>query len=260
MTGGHAGIILLARLGSTRLPGKSLLPVCGRPVIAHQIDRLRLSRRSERLVLATTTLVSDDPLEAAARSAGIDCFRGSVNDVVLRLADAASAHGLDFIAVVGGDDVFCEGESIDRVIEHNALHPSDFITIEGLPFGTTPFGVATSALRRVLQIKPGEYTDGWERYLTDTGLFRTASLAVDDPALAHPELRLDLDYDEDFALVEAIYQRLYTPGSVPDLRRIVRLLTKEEPALALINRVAHERWIANRKSMPLPLRENVAAK
>lgn len=249
----RAGTVVLARMGSSRLPGKSLLDVRGRPVIMHQFDRLRLSRRSEVLVLATTTLQQDDALARVAEQAGIPCFRGSVNDVVLRLSDAACAYELDFLAVVGGDDVFCDGEFVDRVIEYNERSSVDFVTIDRLPFGASPFGVAASALRRVLEIKPGEYTDGWERYLTDTGMFRTAKLGVDEPLLAHPEIRLDLDYDEDFALVQAIYDRLYEPGRVPDIRRILRLLLEEEPSLALINRAAHEKWLANRKAMPLPL-------
>lgn len=249
----RAGIVLLARMGSSRLPGKSLLPVCGRPVIAHQFDRLRQSRRAEAFVLATSTLPLDDQLAAAAKRAGVKCFRGSANDVVLRLSDAASAHRLDFLAVVGGDDVFCEGEFVDRLIDFDAGSPIDFVTIDGLPFGTAPFGVAAAALLRVLEIKPGEYTDGWERYLTDTGLFKTAVLSNEDPLLAHPEIRLDLDYEEDFALVKAIYERLYRPGTVPDLRRIVGLLVDEEPELALINRAAHEKWLQNRKAMPLPM-------
>jgi spore coat polysaccharide biosynthesis protein SpsF len=253
MTKRRAGIVLLARMGSSRLPGKSLLEVCGRPVIAHQFDRLRQSRKTETLVLATSTLAQDDPLEAAAQAAGVACFRGSPADVVLRLADAATKHRLDFLAVVGGDDVFCEGEFIDRVIDFDQRSPIDFISIDGLPFGTAPFGVDAKALRKVLEIKPGEYTDGWERYLTDTGLFRTTMLQNEDPSLAHPEIRLDLDYDEDFALVKAIYERLYKPGTVPDLRRIVRLLVDEEPALAQINRAAHEKWLQNRKAMPLPM-------
>jgi spore coat polysaccharide biosynthesis protein SpsF len=227
--------------------------VCGRPIIAHQFDRLRQARRAETLVLATSTLPQDDPLAAAAKDAAVECFRGSPNDVVLRLADAAAAHRLDFLAVVGGDDVFCEGEFVDRVIDYDAASPVDFVTIDGLPFGTAPFGVAAAALRRVLEIKPGENTDGWERYLTDTGLFKTAVLSNEDPLLSHPEIRLDLDYDEDFTLVKAIYERLYEPETVPDLRRIIRLLVDEEPDLAMINRAAHEKWLLNRKAMPLPV-------
>lgn len=250
----RAGIVLLARTGSSRLPAKSLLQVCGRPVIAHQIDRLRLAKLPETVILATTTLPQDDALAAVGAEAGIEVFRGSVNDVVQRLADAATAHCLDFLAVAGGDDVFCEGEFIDRVIARNAERAVDFVTIDGLPFGTAPFGIGAAAIRRVLEIKPGEYTDGWERYLTDTGLFVTELLTTEEPLLNHPEIRLDLDYEEDFQLVKAIYERLYVPGAVPDIRSILHLLLTEAPELVLLNRVAHDKWLANRKSMPLPLK------
>lgn len=249
-----AGLALLARTGSTRLPNKSLLEVCGRPVLAHQLDRLKLSRSARPLVLATTTLPQDESLCAVARAAGMKTFRGAVNDVVQRLADVAEQFSVEFLAVVGGDDVFCEGEFVDAVVAEYQRSRADFITIADLPFGTAPFGVRASGLRRVLEIKAGEYTDGWERYFTETGLFRTVMLEPSDPLLRHPEVRLDLDYPEDFELVRAIYERLYRPGQVPDLRRILRLLLEEEPALSQLNRAAHEKWLTNRAAMPPPLR------
>jgi len=256
----RAGLALLARSGSTRLANKSMLDVCGRPVLAHQLDRLKLSRRARPLMLATTTLPADDQLCAVARAAGVEVFRGSVNDVVRRLTDAAGAFDLEFLAVVGGDDVFCEGEFVDLVIEEYERSPADFIQISGLPFGTTPFGVSVSGLRRVLEIKASEYTDGWERYLTDTGLFVTRTLDVADPVLRHPEVRLDLDYVEDLDLTRAIYQRLYRPGRVPALRSVLHLLLEEEPGLASLNREAHERWLRNRAAMPLLFKSQAAPK
>ncbi len=80
-----------------------------------------------------------------------------------------------------------------------------------------------------------------------------AELGLSEPLLRHPEIRLDLDYAEDFELVQAIYQRLYQPGQVPDLRRILRLLLEEEPALAQLNRAAHEKWLSYRAVELLPL-------
>jgi spore coat polysaccharide biosynthesis protein SpsF (cytidylyltransferase family) len=140
------------------------------------------------------------------------------------------------------------------VITEYERRRADFIQIAGLPFGTTPFGVSVSGLRRVLEIKASEYSDGWERYLTDTGLFATNTLEISEPLLRHPEVRLDLDYVEDLELVRAIYQRLYQPGTVPGLRSVMRLLLEQEPALASLNRAAHERWLENRAAMPLTLR------
>lgn len=260
MTPVRAGMVLLVRTGSTRLPAKSLLDVCGRPVLAHQIDRLKRSQRAEAIILATTTLPADDALVRVAEAAGIAVFRGSPEDVVVRLADAAVRFGLDFLAVAGGDDVFCEGEFIDAVIDEYARSRADFITIDNLPFGATPFGVSASGLRRVLEIRATDNTDGWERYFTETGLFQTKALVLPDPLLQHPEIRLDLDYPDDYELIKAIYARLYHPGEVPDLRAVLRLLLVQEPVLAQINRQAHAQWLANRgKSWPvLRLKPSVA--
>lgn len=255
----RAGLALLARTGSIRLPQKSLLEVCGRSVLAHQIDRLKLSRRARPLVLATSTLPGDEALCAIARAAGIETFQGAIHDVVQRLSDVADRFQLEFLAVAGGDDVFCEGEFVDAVITEYEQKKADFIMIEGLPFGTTPFGVSTGGLRRVLEIRADDNTDGWERFFTDTGFFRIATIKVSEPLLCHPEIRLDLDYPEDFELVKAIYQRLYQPGQVPTLRRVLRLLLEEDPTLAQINRAAHEKSLKNRATVwpPLRLKEGI---
>ena len=251
MSADRAALILLARTGSTRLPRKSLLSLHGRAVIEHQIERLRPARRADVFTLATTTLAEDDALATVAARAGIDCFRGAVDDVVQRLVDAATAVDAGFVACVGGDDVFCEPDFVDAVIEAHRRDAADFLTVGELPFGTTPFGVTVTGLREVLRLKAGGPTDGWERYFTESDRFRTAVLTVPDRALAHPELRLDLDYPEDFALIEAVYNRLYDGTRQPPLREVVELLTRREPALAALNRDAHERWKRVRASVPL---------
>lgn len=253
MSDAACGVTLLARTGSSRLPGKSLLDLCGRPVLAHQLDRLKLSRRAERIGLATTTLIEDDALCDVAHAAAIEVFRGAPNDVLRRLGDAADVFRLGFLVVAGGDDVMCEGELIDEVIAHYEHTGDDFITMDGLPFGTAPFGLTVDSLRRVLAIRADEASDGWERFFTETGLFKVSSFVSADRELHHPEIRLDLDYPEDYELLQAIYGRLYD-GDVPSLRRVLRLLVDEEPALAAINRPAHEKWLKNRAASWPPLR------
>jgi spore coat polysaccharide biosynthesis protein SpsF len=247
-----SGVVLVARTGSTRLPGKSLLDVCGRPVLAHQIERVKMSRRPCRFILATTDLPADEALCAIARSAGIDTFCGAASDVLRRLGDTAAAYKLDFMAVIGGDDVFCEGEFVDAVIAHYEETGADFITMQSVPFGTSPFGLSVAALTRVLSMRADDASDGWERFFTDTGLFRTATLRPSDAALFHPNIRLDLDYPEDYEQLKIIYERLYD-GTVPSLRRVLHLLTTE-PALAAINRSAHEKYMENRTTAWPPLR------
>jgi spore coat polysaccharide biosynthesis protein SpsF len=228
-------------------------------MLAHQIDRLKLGRRARPIVLATTTLSQDKALCEIAQAAGIEVFQGSIFDVVLRLSHVATKFHLEFMAVVGGDDVFIEGEFVDAVITEYTRRKADFITVKNLPFGTTPFGVSASGLHRVLEIRADDNTDGWERFFTDTGLFHTTTIEISDPLLCHPEIRLDLDYPEDLNLIKAIYERLYQPGQVPSLRRVLRLLLEEEPALVQISRGAQEKYLKNRATgwPPLRLKEGI---
>src|SRR5215213_2123633 len=100
-------VVITARLGSSRLPGKMLRDLRGRPVLEHVVDRMRLARRPEEIVLATTREPEDDALEAAARELGIAVFRGPTEDVLVRWRDAALEHRADMIVGCDGDDVLC---------------------------------------------------------------------------------------------------------------------------------------------------------
>lgn len=248
------GLFLVARTGSTRLPCKSMLQIQGKPMIEHQIERLKPARLPSVFALATTTLPEDEALCEVAQRCRIECFQGSIHDVVERLVRAAEHYGVEFVTCVGGDDVFCEAELVDAVIVEYTRDKADFITIADVPFGATPFGVTRSGIKTVLDIKGDASTDGWERYFTDTGFFCTKTVRLNDSTLNYPDLRLDLDYPEDYELIQAIYKRLYLSGRPPSLREVVRLLTKDEPALVEINRAVHQKWLEVRAKQALTLR------
>ena len=251
----RSGLVLLARTGSTRLPAKSLRMVQGQPLIQHQIERLRSAATPIVQVLASTTLEADRALCEIGRQAGIETFQGSAENVVERLIAVADTFDLTVLGVVGGDDVFCEGRFVDAVIDGCVRQDADFVTIADVPFGTTPFGVRVTALRQVRDLIGEGTTDGWERYL-ESRHFRAVALKLNEPALARPELRLDVDYLEDLELVTAIYERLHQQGATFSLEAVVELLTEREPQLADLNRSAHERWLANRavtvRQQPVP--------
>src|SRR5438046_10418318 len=83
--------ILQARMSSSRLPEKVLKPILGRPMLLHQLDRVRRARSLDALVVATSTDPTDDPIEALCASAGVACFRGSLDDVLDRFYRSANA-------------------------------------------------------------------------------------------------------------------------------------------------------------------------
>jgi len=107
------GVILAARTGSHRLPGKALLPLKELPMIVFLIRRLKTSTKVNRIILATTKLMEDDILAELAKTEEIDSFRGDTDDVVLRFVEAAHAFKLEYVVRVTGDCPFVDGPSLD---------------------------------------------------------------------------------------------------------------------------------------------------
>ena len=109
--------ILQARMSSSRLPGKVLKPIKGKPILEYEIKRILKSKKIDKLVLATSTDKSDDILEEFAKKIGIDCFRGDLDNVLKRYYDCAKKYKADTIIRLTGDCPVMDSEVIDSVIE-----------------------------------------------------------------------------------------------------------------------------------------------
>jgi spore coat polysaccharide biosynthesis protein SpsF len=109
-------MIVQARMGSSRLPGKVLRPVAGKPMLAWQLDQLRAVRRADRMVVATTTNPEDDPLAGLCRKWGVACYRGSEQDVLRRFAEAARTFGARTVIRICGDCPLMDPAVVDAVI------------------------------------------------------------------------------------------------------------------------------------------------
>jgi spore coat polysaccharide biosynthesis protein SpsF len=109
-------IIVQARMTSSRLPGKVLRPLAGRPMLAQQLSRLKQCQASDDIVVATTNLSTDDPVADLARAEGVGCFRGSENDVLTRFFRAAVQATADVVVRVTGDCPLVDSLVVDRVI------------------------------------------------------------------------------------------------------------------------------------------------
>jgi len=231
-------IFLSVRDKATRLPGKVLMEIKGKPIIEHLIDRLKQARVPDMVVMTTSTHPDDSRLVEIAHKNQISVFRGSEDDKLQRYLDAANKYDIGFIAVVDGDDIFCDPVLIDQVIDTFLRTGADYITCEGLPVGVTPFGVRIEALRKVCSLKDETDTEVWGGYFTETGLFKTLLLEVKE-RFRRPALRMTLDYPEDFAFFEAVFGKLYRPGEVFSLDEIMELLSRH-PEIAALNQKAQE--------------------
>ena len=133
----NCGVIIAARMGSRRLPGKAMLPLKGMPMISFLIKRLKSSKKMSNLVLATTSLQEDDILAKTAEDDGVTVFRGNRDDVVKRFVEAAAAFNLSHVVRVTGDCPFVDGDSLDYCLEKcDRLSEFDLVTTKGrFPIG-----------------------------------------------------------------------------------------------------------------------------
>src|SRR6266849_2137746 len=109
-------IIVQARMTSTRLPGKVLMNLAGRPMLAQQIRRLKRCREADEIVIATTTNASDDPIITVAEREGVRWFRGSEHDVLSRYVGAAHEARAEVVARITADCPLIDPEQTDAVI------------------------------------------------------------------------------------------------------------------------------------------------
>ncbi len=231
---------ITARLKSTRLPRKVLKPILGEPMLVHMIRRLRLAKRPERIVLCTSTIAEDDPLEAVAREEGIEVFRGDPDDVLARLLAAAEAFDVDLVASCTADCPFVDPPHLDRLIDLMAERRADYVKIDGLPFGTFCYGLRRTALAEACALKATRETEVWGGYFTETERFRCETLAVAEARLRRPELRLTVDEAPDFEVVRRVIEALHRPGRVFGLDEIVAWLDAH-PEVAALNAAVQQK-------------------
>lgn len=115
-----------ARMTSSRLPGKVLLPIGGIPVLEMMIERLKRSHYLDAICVATTTNSDDDAVEALAKRLGVACFRGSESDVLGRVLGAAQSVGGDIIVEAMADSPFVDPALVDRGIEEFFARDVDY--------------------------------------------------------------------------------------------------------------------------------------
>lgn len=133
-------VIVQARMTSTRLPGKVLLPLGGEPMLARLVERLRRVKHANAIVIATTTNASDDAIVALCDRLGVAHRRGSEHDVLSRYAEAAALHHADAVVRVTSDCPLIDPALIDHVIARYQVGDADYVSNMLPP--SWPYGMA----------------------------------------------------------------------------------------------------------------------
>jgi spore coat polysaccharide biosynthesis protein SpsF len=233
-------VVLQARSGSTRLPGKVLLPAAGAPLLARMVERVCAARTQTEVVIATTEVAADDPICELATAAGVRCVRGHATDCLDRHIAAARATRADVVVKIPSDCPLIDPATIDRVIGAfleaddvdyvSNLHPPTWP--DGFDVEVMTRGALETAWRESTRPLDREHTtpflwDNPERFVTQNVCWETGL----DYSASH---RLTLDYPEDYAVIRSVYDELWSPGRHFALAEIVALL-ESRPALRATN-------------------------
>jgi len=216
-------ITITARMKSKRLPLKVIRYIKGKPMIEHMIERLKLSKLTNEIILCTSTNPQDDILIDIAEKTGIPWFRGSEEDVLERLYQAAKKYGIDFIVGTTADNPLVDPKYIDKMIKKFKETNADYIKCENLPLGAYSYGIKVKALERVMQLKKEKDTEIWGKFFEDVDYFKKIEMDVEKD-LKHPEIRLTVDEKEDLALIKKIFSKFYEGKNDFDLKEILEYL------------------------------------
>jgi len=228
-----------ARMASSRLPGKVLFPVLGKPLLQHMIERVQRSGYLQEVAIALPDGSANDPIIELAKRIGVPYYQGSEDDVLSRVVDTVRSRNADILVQLTGDCPLMDYRIIDTCVEKYLENKWDYVAndlVRTYPIG---FDVAVMSFDLLVSTLNEPDLDEVDREHVTTYLVerpeRFRHCNVNAPSdLDHPELQVTLDTPEDYEVIRNIFENLY-PGN-PDFsaRDVVRYLL-ESPDIVGIN-------------------------
>ena len=245
--------IIQARMGSTRLPGKVLLPLAGKPMLWHVVERVRHASLIDDVVVATSTEPGDDAIREFGAEHGIEVFSGSESDVLDRYYRAAWEYSAEAVVRVTGDCPLVDPNVADAVVDAYAEGGFDHVGAtsgsgaramgsNGFPEGAGASCFGADALRSV-----------WLEATTESDREHVETFMVLNPdrfslmfLVPHRDLsehRWTVDRAEDLGFVRAVYDALFVPGKVISGKDVLAYLD-DHPEVMNMNRamLGHEKY------------------
>lgn len=237
--------VIQARMGSSRLPGKVLKPLCGKPILLHIVERLRAVKSIEEIVVAIPDDAANQPLWTFCRVHGISFRGGSESDVLDRFRGAALRYGGDPVLRITADCPLVDPGSIEKLIAMYRTGEFDYVATasganaEGLNTGRFPDGIGGECFSfAALETAWEQARDSRDREHVTRFIWRQKQRFRCGKQFAdrsYHHLRLTVDHPLDFDLVQHIYNELGREGRIFPLEEVVDLLERK-PELAEINR------------------------
>jgi len=200
--------IIQARMGSSRLPGKSLAEIEGRPMLWRVIERVRRARLVDRVVVATSVAAANDAIEKMCHEIGVACYRGSENDVLDRFYHAARAEKAEQVVRITADCPLIDPEAIDLVVRRFQRGDLDYASNsmvrtypDGLDTEICSFAALERAWHEATKTSEREHVTPYLR----SGKFRIANIENDSTSF-NQHYRWTVDEAEDLEFIRAVYK------------------------------------------------------
>ena len=227
-----------ARMTSSRLPGKIMKEIIGRPLLERLVERIRRASLVDEVIVATTVNPQDDVVEKWAGQAGISIYRGSEDDVLLRVLEAAKAFSGDIIVELTGDCPLLDPAMIDQVVRFYL--DSDYDYVSNILERTYPRGFdiqvfSTAVLDEVNRLTqdPADHEHVSLYIYEHPERYKLGGLRAPD-ALCAPDYRLCVDTPDDLEVIRKIYETLYPKNPAFSALDILNFM-RQHPDIAELN-------------------------
>jgi spore coat polysaccharide biosynthesis protein SpsF len=228
------GFFITARLKSSRLKQKILLDLNGKTVLDRVIDRAKKVIGIDGVVLCTSTHPQDSVLYKYAVQNNIQFYAGSEQDVLNRLLNAAEYYGYDAFVGITADNPLFSIYTSNIMVDMYKKERFDFVNTKGLPMGCNTYIIDVMALQVVDNMKQEADTEIWGPFINRPDFFNVAELVVENSPI-NSDIRITLDYVEDYKFIKSIYSKL-EKKEIPTIFDVLELLN-ESPGLMDINKI-----------------------
>ncbi|WP_314000973.1 glycosyltransferase family protein [uncultured Paenibacillus sp.] len=230
-------VIIQARMGSERLPGKVLLPLGSSVILDYVVSRCRAIPEIAEVIVATSILEPDEAIADWCKENGVPCFRGSEDDVLSRYYECAKPYRPDYVLRVTADCPFVDYEMAAQMIRLMEEYPSDMVQImnedgltRGLVVEMVSFGTLEYMYRHSKEPRHREHVTYYAKEYPQQ--FKLPPYMP--PAyMHHPQLRITVDTTADYDLCRALVAQAGNDKLILS-RDIVGLLLKH-PEIAALN-------------------------
>jgi spore coat polysaccharide biosynthesis protein SpsF len=244
--------IIQARMGSSRLPGKILLPLSDKPLLLRMVERVKASRLAGKIIVATTREKSDDPVYGICISEKIPVFRGHPINLLDRHYKTALKYHPDVVVKIPSDCPMIDPAVIDKVIDHYISNQGKYDYVSNLHPATYPDGndvevMSMGALSRAWNeaYKPYELEHTTPYIWENPYKFRIGNVKWEtdkDYSMSH---RFTIDYIEDYIFIKTIYDELFPVKPMFTLSDILCLLESKPEVMEINEKYIGVNWYRN---------------